>query len=160
MAGQAAKHLEEGVQGIVIMQQSGSPGEQAVGNQVQLGPGVQGRWGGSWVKSCGCNFVTVFLKRKHRPGFLTVSVMGNSGFKHPFMLPRLRGTVWESYPKLKATLQMLKNPFPFLWERTGEKDLIREISNSCNVPKPCHITQTQGWRKTLKNITVKQNEWE
>lgn len=47
MAGQAAKHLEEGVQGIVIMQQSGSPGEQAVGDQVQLGPGVQERWGGS-----------------------------------------------------------------------------------------------------------------
>lgn len=47
MAGQAAKHLEEGVQGIVIMQQSGSPSEQAVGNQVQLGPEVQERWGGS-----------------------------------------------------------------------------------------------------------------
>ena len=46
MAGQAAKHLEEGIQAIVIVQQSGSPGEQTGGNQVQLGAGVQERWGG------------------------------------------------------------------------------------------------------------------
>lgn len=46
MAGQAAKHLEEGVQAIVIMQQSGSPSEQTDGHQVQLGVGVQERWGG------------------------------------------------------------------------------------------------------------------
>lgn len=46
MAGQAAKHPEKGVQAIVVMQQSGSPGEQPDGNQVQLGAGVQEGWGG------------------------------------------------------------------------------------------------------------------
>jgi len=45
MAGQAAKHLEEGVQATVIMQQSGSPDEQTDGNQAQLGAGVQERCG-------------------------------------------------------------------------------------------------------------------
>lgn len=46
MAGQAARHVEEGVQAIIIMQRSGSPGEQRDGNQVQRGAGVQERWGG------------------------------------------------------------------------------------------------------------------
>lgn len=91
------------------------------------------------MSSWGCEELCGIISQgKHRTAFL--SVTGISGSKHAFVLPRLRGTVQESYLKVKGSLKMLS----YLLERAGKNDLIREVSNLCNIPKPCLITQTQG----------------
>lgn len=91
------------------------------------------------MSSRGCEeLCDIISQGKHRTAFL--SVTGSSGSKHAFVLPKLRGTLQKSYLKVKGSLKMLS----YLRERAGKNDLIREVSNLCNIPKPCLITPAQG----------------
>lgn len=71
------------------------------------------------MKSCGCNFVTVFLKCRHGTGFLTVSVTGNSGVNHAAQIER---DSLRKLPKVKGYTGNAEKPFPlFVGKDRGER---------------------------------------